>query len=361
MVLLDAELFYFFRLFRNSNLNRFTAFALTFAFSYSQVMLMVMTDAYFEMIIVLNSSAMLLVCSMKGNMYSAPDYKKTLLFALLAAGTASIKLTGLIAAVLPLSLILFPAEGCLISKSKVKQCLLLISVCAVLALPFYLRPWIMTGNPFYPYFARFFSDSRSSLAMSGFHHAIGSDRYGSFSIPMFFSAPAALTFATKTFEGSFGYQSGIIFVLYIVSLFIFLKRRKYFWITVPIILYIFWFCTAQQARFLLPALLLIFFITGITLSRFRNIYRKGTALILIVLTCVSLPFSSSGYYYYSWLEVLGKIKTADYLYTGTGDYYLKAVQAISDLTPADAEILLLYEHRLLYIPRKCRIGTPFLQ
>jgi hypothetical protein len=41
--------------------------------------------------------------------------------------------------------------------------------------------------------------------------------------------------------------------------------------------------------------------------------------------------------------------------------YVPLVDAIDKITPKDARLLLLFEHRSLYIPRQCVIGTPFFQ
>ena len=41
--------------------------------------------------------------------------------------------------------------------------------------------------------------------------------------------------------------------------------------------------------------------------------------------------------------------------------YVPLVAAIEKSTKEDARLLLLFEHRSLYIPRQCLIGTPFFQ
>ena len=52
---------------------------------------------------------------------------------------------------------------------------------------------------------------------------------------------------------------------------------------------------------------------------------------------------------------------ADYVHNLTDGVYLPVVQAIAACTPPGARIMLLFEHRGLYIPRTYTIGTPFFQ
>jgi len=362
--ILNSLLLY--NLFQINGLSRGISSALTAAFSYSQVMIMVMSDAYVEMIILINLTAILYIFSSNytSGQLQRFDRKKyymmAILFAILTAGQATIKLTGIVLLIIPCFLILFHSQGIKLNE-RFKLCLFMVFCWGVLTIPFYLRPFIITGNPIYPYFCGLFSDLPARLAMSEFHHAIGSARYGSLSIPMFFSAPIALTFSQKTFEGILGWQYAVVFLIFVWAL-VFNRNKQNHALSLLIgVLYVFWFFTAQQSRFLIPAILILYYFAGLQIKKLKKWQLNYIGMILILLTLISLPFSSSGYYYYSWQQIFGKIRFIDYFYTGTGDHYLKAIDAVRNLTPENAKIMMLFEHRSLYFPRTCRIGTPFFQ
>ena len=353
-------------LFKKNGLSRGISSVLVGAFSYSQVMLMVMTDAYVEMIILLNLTAILYIfySNYASDKFQSFDrkkyYKMAILFAILTAGQATIKLTGIVLFAIPCFLIIFHNLNLKLSE-KIRICLFMTFCWGIFTTPFYLRAFLITGNPIYPYFCWLFSDSPSRIAMSEFHHAIGSARYGSLSIPMFFSAPIALIFSEKTFEGILGWQYAVVFLIFVWAL-VFNRNKQNQILSMLIgMLYVFWFFTAQQSRFLIPAVLILYYLTGLQIRKLQRWQLNSIGMLLIILTVISLPFSSSGYYYYSWQQIFGKIRSIDYFYTGTGDHYLKAIDAVRNVTPKNAKIMMLFEHRILYFPRTCRIGTPFFQ
>lgn len=76
---------------------------------------------------------------------------------------------------------------------------------------------------------------------------------------------------------------------------------------------------------------------------------------------VSLPWRTAGYYFGSWETILGFWTWTEYVEDGTDHHYVPLIQAIANHTPTDAKLLLILEHRSLYLPRRCVIGTPFFQ
>jgi hypothetical protein len=361
-----------FRLLTKQGLRNIITSVLVIAFSFSPVMIMVTSDAYVEMILILNLTTVLYLFNAVNDHKNSngndlrQNYKLALIFAILAAGQASIKLTGVVLFVVPFFLLFFhtPRKGVYdwpVIEKKFRVVLFMAVCWALLVIPFYIRPLLITGNPFYPYFSWVFTDSQSTIAMSEFHHAIGSARYGLRSIPMFFVAPFALIFENKTFEGTLGWQLAVMLLVFIWAMVFKREKENRLFSSMIVFLYVFWFFTAQQARFLLPAVLILYYYAGLQIKGLKKIYLKIIGGLLAILTIISLPFSSSGYYYFSWKQLYGKLKFDDYFYTGTGDYYLPAIDAVKNMTPKEAKILLLFEHRLLYFPRTCRIGTPYFQ
>jgi hypothetical protein len=125
--------------------------------------------------------------------------------------------------------------------------------------------------------------------------------------------------------------------------------------------YLFWFFTAQQARFAIPAMLGLLLVASVGLRAFRGSQRKLVLAALLATTIVSLPWPTAGHYFGSWLSALGVISRTDYVDVSTENEYLPLVQAVIEQTPADARLMLLFEHRGFYLPRRHIIGTPFFQ
>jgi hypothetical protein len=89
--------------------------------------------------------------------------------------------------------------------------------------------------------------------------------------------------------------------------------------------------------------------------------RLGLGCALPVLALASLPGRTYQHFALA-LDVLrGRRSAVDYVESAQGDRYMPACQAILERTPDDARLLLLYEHRGLYVPRAHWIGTPFFQ
>jgi hypothetical protein len=354
----------FFKILKLYSIDDYKAILILLAFALSKTMLIVVSDAYVETLILMNSAGIFLVIADKiSNTETAATgfIKSAILCGIMAGGAASIKLTGIILFVIPAlwSCFLyshFPSAR----KNILKATILFFSVGLLIALPFYLRPWFATGNPFYPYFCWLFSDSQAQMAMSEFHHKIGA-KFGHNSLIMFLAAPLALAFNGNTFDGNFGLQFLMIFVFAVFAFISIRKKEVHFWASASIILYLFWFLTSQQARFILPLVFMLYICAAIFISQQKKIWQWGIITILAMLMLISLPFNDSGYYYYSWSQLIGRTKKTDYVNTGTSNNFLPGVDAVMHLTPENSKLMVLFEHRILYIPRKTVIATPYFQ
>ena len=241
---------------------------------------------------------------------------------------------------------------------------LLVAFCV--AMPFYLRPWLLTGNPFYPYYSDWFSSDLARLEMSRFHHALGS-RFGDHSPVSLIINLVRLAFDNQPFDGDFGWQWLIIFALAIAGLVWTRRRLTPFTVFAALAfgwLYLFWFFTAQQARFALPGILAVMPLAALGLSRLHGKQRKLILAALLTAVIFSAPWRTAGRYVGSWMTVAGIIKPADYVRISIDDKeseYSQLTQAVFETTPSDARLMLFFEHRSFYVPRACVIGTPFFQ
>ncbi len=355
--------------FRECGLRGFCSFALAMSFAFSQSMLFVMSDAYAETILVLNTSGMLLMLARR---YSAEDHAATrdggmavvFLCGILAGGAAAVKLTGIVLFTIPAVLIAFKSFDLDTRNKKydaARSIFVLFATGALIALPFYIRPLMATGNPFYPYFCEWFNGSPAQAAMSEFHHKISSVKFGHRSLPMFFAGPMAISLSDNTFDGSYGWQFLLVIGIVVAGLVSGKERMIYLTGFLGLAMYVIWFFSAQQARFFLPGVLTLYVCAGIFIGKLRSSYQKTAASALFVLALLSFPWRASGYYYYSWSQLLGKTRRIDFVHTGTGDGFLEAVEAVIHLTPEDSIVMMMFEHRIMYFPRMTVIGTPYFQ
>ena len=340
------------------------ALLLALAFASSATVLMSATDTYVDQMVVLVLTLMLL--QLRRVLPVAPstsELGRALLLGLLAGGAAAVKLTGAVLVLLPL--VWYGLHWRRLPRPRLGVIVAVyLAVAAATALPFYLRPWLLTGNPLHPYFAAWFTAAPAELAMSAYHHAIGSARFGLHSVAGFFSAPLLLALRPQLFEGGFGWQGLVVLALALLAVVCAARRSEWLclfpaWIGAA--LYVFWFATAQQSRFLVPAALVATVLAGEGLARLPPGVRRLAGGVLAALTLFSLPLGNSGYYVHAWRTVFGRLAAVDFINTGTYGKYLPAMDAVGVLTPPEARVLLLFEHRTLYLPRQGVIGTPFFQ
>ena len=85
-------------------------------------------------------------------------------------------------------------------------CGTIILTALLVAMPFYVRSWMLSGNPFYPYFADWFSNDARVLETSLYHHSIGSYAFGMRGILAYLTTPILLAWDNALYDGSFGWQ-----------------------------------------------------------------------------------------------------------------------------------------------------------
>ncbi len=355
-----------YRLLRRT-LARDAAVVLTLAFSLNSTMLLISANCYVETIVMMNVAAMLLALGLPADRRDSTDqWMLAAAIGVLAGGAAAVKMTGFAAFAVPCLWYLGKAMSDRSRRGVVAGHLAAsLAVALVVCSPFYLRTWMATGNPFYPYFCWWFTDDPVRIDMSHHHHAIGGMYFGVRSLAAFVDGPLLLAFSEKLYDGEFGWQTLAIVLLAIVALVSARRgrvRRVVLWpATVAFTLYVFWFFTAQQARFVVPAALAFVVLAGKGLRLLRGNRRSAVLCVLLVSTVASIPWKRSGYYWHSWRAALGQVSRIDYLHNVTEFVYLPLIEAVYETTPANARLALVYEHRGFYIPRRYVIATPLFQ
>ncbi|MHB8901739.1 MAG: hypothetical protein ACYC6Y_23535 [Thermoguttaceae bacterium] len=339
---------------------------LTMLFPLSETGLLVAENCYVETILMMNVAAMLLAGISLRREGIAGSWRLLVILGVLAGGSAAVKLTGVAAVLVPCLWFGHAAWRRRADRPAVLRSLAFCLLTAlIVAFPFYLRPWLATGNPFYPYFAPWFTSDPAVLEMSRHHHLIGGATFGLRGFSSLLTAPWLLAFSSEVFDGRFGWQ--LLGLLVLAALAVASLRRRRFRLAalwpaaVAAWFYLFWFFTAQQARFALPAVLALAVLAAAGLHGLRGRRRQLVLAAMVVASLASVPWPRAGYYWYSLLAATGGVTRADYVHNMTDRAYLPLVQAIEARTPRNARILLLFEHRQFYIPRNCVIGTPLFQ
>jgi hypothetical protein len=395
------------------------AVALTCAFAVSPAALLISANCYVESLQLMNLAALLRTFVAWTPAGSTPADRRGIRFGggwgwslaagMLAGGAAAVKLTGIAFLALPWLWWLGLTVRRLARSKDALRALAPFFIAVTFALPFYLRPWQATGNPFYPYYDHWFSRDAARQEMSRYHHALAAGNFGWRSPLALVTGPILLSLEERLYDGSLGWQFVLLLALGGCGLAAAVRnppssaaesqhrsraapRRArqgllVFWpATVAVSLYLFWYLTAQQARFALPAALAFTLVAGagwrhLQFESFRlwshgevpatrgqavGISRGGVISrlvlsLLVVLSVASFPWRTLPYYLASWETLCHWWTWTEYVDDGTGGQYVPLLRALRERTPPNARLLLLFEHRGLYVPRAHLIGTPFFQ
>jgi hypothetical protein len=342
------------------------AAVLVLAFTLNDTVLLISANCYVESILLMNVAGMLHAMGLWRRVAATGRGMRAVALGVLGAGAAGVKLTG--AAVIAVPCLWFLGQAWS-DRSRRRDVAGLAAVYLASAisglLPFYVRPWLETGNPAYPFLCQWFTADAARLEMSRYHEAIGGYLYGVKTVAAFLDAPLLLAFRTDNYDGRFGWQLlGLLgLAILAVAAVVRARARRIVWppMAVFVWLYVFWFATAQQARFAVPAILALTVLAALGLRRLHGRMRNLVLMTLAALTLVSVPWRNAGYYWCSWLAAVGRMSWTEYVDIGTRREHLPLVESIHAGTAADARLMLLFEHRGFYLPRRCVIGTPLFQ
>ena len=250
-------------------------------------------------------------------------------------------------------------------KKNRRHLLLFIAGTVISAMPFYLRVWLDTGNPVYPFLADVFG---TSSAVENCHYQLGSARYGMG--PLYGTVFGWLTvaFAGKIYDGVTSGLQQLVMLLIIFCGFYF--RREIFRkshirniLFSLLIMYLFWGMTSQQSRFLFPGYFLLTFLCAACL---RKLEKRLRLLFLILLGC-GILFTSELYphirhCFISW-KILPHARKSPLRFIGFAQQDNEFISLLETIgkTPRSSRILLIFEKRGLYIPRRHEIADPGFQ
>lgn len=345
---------------------RLTAVAITLALLLSPVVAAMNRENYAEPFIVLNLFAG--ACAVRGlvSVRSA-----ALLTGIFAGMAAAVKLT---AGGVSLALLLLLAGRLLRNGRRIRPALpLLAGFCGAAlaaAFPFYLRSFLVTGNPFYPFGSGILHPGSTAAAVETYHTLLGRHLYG---LEGWWSPAVAWIFAgfdEKLFDGVvLGLQLPLMIAASGIALFLLHRRGKarsrVF--LVPLLaalaIYLFWGYSSQQTRFLLPFCFVAGWAMAALAGAFPRKIRFGLYLLLLAAAYESILFPALRHYELAWkMQKENRTRPVDFVARTSRDgAYFAMLDYLSRETPANSRVLLLFERRGLFVPREYRIGTPYFQ
>ena len=278
---------------------------------------------------------------------------------ILAGAMASFKLTGCFAGAALLLHILLRQRS-----SRIRTAVVFILAGGLFAAMFYQRPWIASGNPFYPYLGRLFGTPETMT--SSYHHLLGTEKFFKPSVVTLILLLPGLAFPalSRMFDGVFGLQALLWSGLALIALW--MRPKRVYAAILPLILLVAcWFFSSPQARFLIPGLAFaaLVFRDAFPLLRWN---RAGRVFLWVTLAASVIAFPMSVLASYgSNLRAMAKGPAGlrDIMYGRTGDAMLPCADtlAMHRASGDTGRCLMILEERTLYFPSGCEIGTPFFQ
>lgn len=350
--------------FLRQRLDEMGATVLTATISMSPVLLLTSQNCYVESVqFFLFNSTLLLIGIPKRNTTQLRSGRVALSIGILIGGILGIKLTGISVSALILFWVVCDAILARFQRRSLVFAILVATGMLALAFPFYLRPWLFTGNPTYPYFADWFGAGETMRAVSAYHHHIGAS-FGLHNLSGLVFAPFLQAVVVDLYDGSFGYQLIVLIAMSMGGLWMrglnWMDRRTLLNLVSCILLYGFWFFTAQQARFAIALVTLIAVGASHHLCIMSRRSRRLCHLTIVLLTLISFPYWTIGYYFATWGVVTHVVPPIVHLAEGTRNDYVKVVEYLNN-QPSTSRTLLVYEHRCFYLKNAAEIATPEFQ
>ena len=220
-------------------------------------------------------------------------------------------------------------------------------IVVIIIFPYYIRPFLYTGNPFYPFYAKY-------IAESGWYGHDGFDFGMKKTFLNFIVSPWYVTFYPgKIFGGSESQLSPLYLAFLPALIFLREKGKPILLISIFVgIFYFFWFFKFPAVRYILPIIPFLALLCGYVVWAMDNRSRYFGYLIKTVFS-VFLVLNFGLCIYYNREELVffsNGANVEDYL--SKQDRSSKVFQYINKHTPPTSKILIIGELRTLYLDRE---------
>lgn len=276
------------------------------------------------------------------------------LSALFAGLCAASKLNGLFLILVLVLLLAFISRRAVLSQ-VVKRGMLFLSTAILVALPWYLKSWLMAGNPFWPWLF----GGRDWNAFSAFISWVEHRQYGlGYDLKNLLLAPWNLTMRARSFglgAGGFG-----PLLLTFVPVSIFLHPQAGFFLAYCGLFSLAWFWSSQQLRLLLPILPALALLAALTICRLSSFRALRPATVVIL--ALGLLYSQTVNLTYNaqfWPVVFGWQSEESFLAAKLGFRY-NAYEKLNQILPPAAKVL-SNDRDCYYLERDYLWADPALQ
>ncbi len=237
--------------------------------------------------------------------------------------------------------------------------LIALACAGILASPWYIRDWVQTGSPVFPFYLNVWNGAAPGwdAKRSVWFQVINSQYGGSAkSIIDYLIAPVAVSLrAQPELPQYFDGVLGVVF-LFGLPLIIWAYRRSLLDSSIKIALlisgclFVFWLFTSQQLRYLLPifpTLAVVIVFSSYALTQDKKVLRQTLGIALLIISIISGSTSLAWFAQKSPLQVVfGGESTEDFL-TRSLDYY-PYYQIINTQFPENSKIWLINMRRDTY-------------
>jgi hypothetical protein len=231
------------------------------------------------------------------------------------------------------------------ARETLRRLALYVIAATIMGSPFYLKNWIVMGNPFYPFFYGIFGgrgwDGDQARLYDLFIQNLGMGR----NLLDYLLLPLNLSLRAKMDSPEF---DGILGPIFLLTLPFLAALRRWetplrMILAYTLLTFFFWASTAQQIRYLIPLLPILALVVGAILTRYRN--RKMIFGLLLCIVAGSLAFNGShivrGFIKINPLRVAIGIESRDHFLSRTLPPYTM-YRFVNEALPPDAQIFLIY-------------------
>jgi hypothetical protein len=279
--------------------------------------------------------------------------------AICAGGAASVKILGLFSAVFLPLFVLFAGyiNGDRDKKLYFKEAVLLGITALAVASPWYIKSFLDTGNPVWPFAYRIFGGRYWSAELAGYRSAYYSTHGSGKGLLQILTLPVTLVRSANMD----GYMGNNMIFLYLMLPFILFSifrdrnRKQLFLILYSAVFAGFWFMSTQMVRFFFPGLAIITVMCSAQAAKLLEGKDKTlkyiTAGLVIYLTLYSYPKDLTGAKFF-----LGLSDRKTFLEANMGAYRL--YERVNSDPDIKGKIILFREIRGYYLQKEYMWGDP---
>lgn len=238
------------------------------------------------------------------------------------------------------------------SRKAIRLLSLYIGFTFITGAPFYLKNWITTGNPLYPFFYQMFGGTGWSAEQAGYYDvfikSLGMGRH----LPDYLLLPWNLSFNAQLDSPLFDGLMGPVFIL-VLPFAIGMRKISTEIKILPaycLLSFMFWASSAQQIRYLIPLFPFLAIMAGLTFSY----YRKNKIILTLLSVFIVSGLAFNGYHIINDfrriqpLRVLAGHENKDAFLTRMVPSY-QMLNYVNTQLPENAYVFTIYMKNLAYL------------